>query len=508
MMEDKSSELPRGWASTKTDEIISPTKNAIKRGPFGSAIKKAFFVEKGFKVYEQGNAIYNDFRRGNYYISKEKFEELAGFEVKPGEFIISCSGTIGKIALVPDNAERGIINQALLKIATDPRLISPKYFLNLFRSEGFQKKILSGTRGVAITNINSVKDLKTIAFALPPLPEQHRIVAKIEELFTKLDAGVEALKKVKAQLKRYRQAVLKYAFEGKLTQEWREANKDKLEPASILLERMKEKRKKKGGGKFKEFPPLDTAALPELPERWVWARLGVCSDLITKGESPNWQGFSYVDEGVPFIRSENVLWGSINFTDIAKIPEEFHKKLRRSQIQANDVLINLVGASIGRCCLVPINIKEANINQAVALIRVKESLRPTYLMNLLLSPNMQRVIHGSKVETARPNISLEDLNQLVISLSPPEEQEKIVEEIESRLSMADELEKVFEQSLKKSDRLRQSILKTAFEGKLVPQDPTDEPAEKLLERIKMDKAKIESEIKSRRKQANHTERPK
>src|SRR4030043_1222328 len=269
-MQDKSSELPKGWAWTKIDEIISPAKNAIKRGPFGSAIKKAFFVEKGFKVYEQGNAIYNDFRRGNYYISKEKLEELAGFEVKPGEFIISCSGTIGKIAIVPDNAERGIINQALLKIATDPRLISPKYFLNLFRSEGFQKKILGGTRGVAITNINSVKDLKTIAFALPPLPEQQRIVAKIEELFTKLDAGVEALKKVKNQLKRYPQAVLKYAFEGKLTQEWREANKDKLEPASALLKRIREERKKKVEGELKELPPVDIADLPELPEEWTW----------------------------------------------------------------------------------------------------------------------------------------------------------------------------------------------------------------------------------------------
>jgi type I restriction enzyme S subunit len=504
-MEDNSPKLPKGWAWTNINEIISPAKNAIKRGPFGSAIKKAFFVEKGFKVYEQGNAIYNDFRRGNYYLSKDKFEELASFEVKPGEFIISCSGTIGKIAQVPNNAERGIINQALLKMATDPRLISPKYFLNLFRSEGFQKKILGGTRGVAITNINSVKDLKTLAFALPPLPEQHRIVAKIDELFTKLDAGVEALKKVKAQLKRYRQAVLKYAFEGKLTQEWREANKDKLEPASVLLDRIKEERIKNAKGKIEDFPPLDNSDLAELPETWTWARLGVCSNLITKGESPNWQGFNYVDEGIPFIRSENVLWGKMDFSGIVKIPHEFHKKLKRSHIRASDVLINLVGASIGRCCIVPAIMKEANINQAVALIRAMEFLRPDYLMHLLLSPNIQNVIHGSKVETARPNISLKDLNQLAIPLSPPEEQEKVVEEIEGRFSRAEEIEKTILQGLKQSERLRQSILKTAFEGKLAPQEPTDEPAERLLERIKVEKSKRESETKSRRKKSNQME---
>ena len=116
--------------------------------------------------------------------------------------------------------------------------------------------------------------MRQIPIPLSPLPEQHRIVAKIEELFTRLDAGVEALKKIKAQLKRYRQAVLKYAFEGKLTQEWREANKGKIEPASVLLERIKEERKKEGKGKLKELPPIDTSDLPELPEGWVWTTVG------------------------------------------------------------------------------------------------------------------------------------------------------------------------------------------------------------------------------------------
>jgi type I restriction enzyme S subunit len=132
---------------------------------------------------------------------------------------------------------------------------------------------------------------------------------------------------------------------------------------------------------------------------------------------------------------------------------------------------------------------EANINQAVALVRVNEALIPSYLMNLLLSPRMQNEIQASKVETARPNISLEDLRLFTIPLPSPSEQQKIVEEIESRLSIANEVEKVAEQSFKQSGKLRQSILKKAFEGKLVPQDPTDEPAEKLLERIKAEKAK-------------------
>ena len=210
----------------------------------------------------------------------------------------------------------------------------------------------------------------------------------------------------------------------------------------------------------------------------------MCSNLITKGESPKWQGFEYVENGIPFIRSENVLWGHVDVSNVARIPEEFHKKLKRSRIVASDVLINLVGASIGRCGIVPSSIANANINQAVAIIRANDTLETPYLMHLLLSPQMQKTIHAGKVETARPNISLTDLNNLLIPLCSLAEQHKVVEEIERRLSISDEVEKVVEQSLKQAERLRQSILKRAFEGKLVLQDPNDEPADKLLERIK------------------------
>lgn len=502
-MEDKLSKLPKGWGLATINDLIG--ENGIFTD--GDWVETKDQDPRGnvrlIQLADIGDGFFRN--KSNRFLTYEKAIQLNCEFLKPKDLLIArMPDPLGRACIFPGDPKPAVTAVDVCIVRPSPRFADNNWLMYFINSIPFRSEIESLQSGSTRKRI-SRSNLAKLLLPLPPLPEQHRIVVKIEELFTKLDAGVEALKKVKAQLKRYRQAVLKYAFEGKLTQEWREANKDKLEPASVLLERMNEERKKKGGGKFKEFPPLDTADLPELPERWVWARLGVCSDLITKGESPNWQGFSYVDEGVPFIRSENVLWGSINFTDMAKIPEKFHKKLRRSQIQANDVLINLVGASIGRCCLVPLNIKEANINQAVALIRVKEFLRSTYLMNLLLSPNMQRVIHGSKVETARPNISLEDLNQLVIPLSPPEEQEKIVEEIENRLSMADELVKVFEQGLKKSDRLRQSILKTAFEGKLVPQDPTDEPADKLLERIKAEKAKKESGTKDRRKESNQME---
>ena len=109
-------ELPEGWEYVKLTDIVGKEKTSIKRGPFGSALKKAFFVDSGYKVYEQKNAIKDDFSLGEYYITEEKFNELKGFEVKGGDIIISCSGTIGKISVAPMNIKQGIINQALLKL--------------------------------------------------------------------------------------------------------------------------------------------------------------------------------------------------------------------------------------------------------------------------------------------------------------------------------------------------------------------------------------------------------
>src|SRR5690606_32052738 len=142
------SNLPPHWSWVKLGDVV----DNFKRGPFGSAIKKSFFVSKGYKVYEQKNAIYHTYELGNYFINEEKFQELNDFEVNPGDFIVSCSGTIGKIYRLPSNAPRGIINQALLRIRLKEQIIAEKYFIELFKSFWFQKKILVETRGSAMLN--------------------------------------------------------------------------------------------------------------------------------------------------------------------------------------------------------------------------------------------------------------------------------------------------------------------------------------------------------------------
>lgn len=200
----------------KLDDIKSSEKHSIKRGPFGGSLKKEIFVPQGYKVYEQKNAINNDFEIGKYFISAEKFQEMAVFKVKPGDFIISCSGTIGRIARVPEGAQEGIINQALLKIQINESVILPRYFQYLFKSDVIQKRLTKISRGVAIKNVPSVKDLKNLELSIPVIKEQIRIVDEIESRFSVIDKVEEVVDSTLLKADRLRKSILKSAFEGKL----------------------------------------------------------------------------------------------------------------------------------------------------------------------------------------------------------------------------------------------------------------------------------------------------
>ncbi|CDI58522.1 restriction endonuclease subunit S [Lactobacillus helveticus] len=177
-------EYPKNWAVARLKEICEKNNAAIKRGPFGSSITKSMFVPKGkdtFKIYEQGNAIRKDINYGSYYITKDKFESLRAFEVKPGDIIISCAGTIGETFIIPSKMEPGIINQALLKLTLDTSIIDKYFFLLEFKSISSQLKLHA--KGSAIKNLASLKYLKNkISFPVPPLEEQKRIVKNVEKI--------------------------------------------------------------------------------------------------------------------------------------------------------------------------------------------------------------------------------------------------------------------------------------------------------------------------------------
>jgi type I restriction enzyme S subunit len=196
--------------------LVKNEKHAFKRGPFGSSLRKEFFVPRGVKVYEQKNVIRNDFQIGNYFIDEQKFEQLKGFQVEPSDVLITCSGTIGKVAVVPKDAQKGIINQALLKLTLDNNKILNEFFLIIFQSPATMEEINKLTPGSAMKNVASMKHLKKILFPLPPLDKQRRIVAYLDALQSKVDTLKRLQEETQKELDALLPSILDKAFKGEL----------------------------------------------------------------------------------------------------------------------------------------------------------------------------------------------------------------------------------------------------------------------------------------------------
>ena len=184
-------------------EIAKNSKYSIKRGPFGGSLKKEEFVEKGYLVYEQKHVIQNDFQYEKYYISEKKYKEMEMFKVEPGDLLISCSGTLGKIAEVPENAKEGIINQALLKVSLNPQIMNNIYFITLFRNEQIQNLLFGCSRGSGISNFPSMTEIKKLKFLCPPIEKQKQfqyMVGNIEKSEESLKNNLKEMEKIQESL--------------------------------------------------------------------------------------------------------------------------------------------------------------------------------------------------------------------------------------------------------------------------------------------------------------------
>lgn len=232
--------IPR-FTNVAWEKILRDEPGSFKRGPFGSTLRKSMFVDKGYKVYEQYCPINDDCSYVRYYISAEKFEEMKDFEVKGGDFLIGCSGSLGRITQVPKDSEPGIINQALLRVRINEDIYSNGFFKYVFRSPLFQNNIIENSTGSAIPNMKGVKALKQMLIPLPHMLEQTEIVRRVEQLFAfadKMEAQVNAAQEKVSQLT---QSILAKAFRGELTAQWREEHPELISgenSAQALLERI------------------------------------------------------------------------------------------------------------------------------------------------------------------------------------------------------------------------------------------------------------------------------
>jgi type I restriction enzyme S subunit len=207
----------------------------------------------------------------------------------------------------------------------------------------------------------------------------------------------------------------------------------------------------------------------------------------------------YVDEGIPFIRSQNVHSDGLHLEDIAHITLQKHAAMKRTQIRPNDVLLNITGASIGRSTYIPEGFSEANVNQHVCIIRTGWWMVPAYLSYFLNSPYGQDQIYATQSGVTREALNYTQVRSLQVPLAPLREQQRLVAKIEEFFSLAYKAEAAVKKAREKVQKIEQSVLAKAFRGELVPQDPSDEPASILLQRIKVDTEKMQIRARKRKR---------
>jgi type I restriction enzyme S subunit len=347
--------------------------------------------------------------------------------------------------------------------------------------------------------------LAEVPFPLAPSSEQERIVAAIEQQLSRVDAGVALFRQAQKKLKQYRASVLKSAVEGTLTAEWRAEHPD-LEPASELLKRiLKERRAKweeeqraKGRDPQKmhyvEPAKPDVSGLQGLPEGWCWATLEQISDenraitygVVKLGDS--------VPGGIPTLRSSNIRHLRLDTDEIKSISPEIANSYKRTFLQGGEILVTVRG-TLGGVISVPEKLSGYNISREVAMIACVLPSLSRCLAIFIASPPMQNWLQRHTKGITYVGINIETLKNVPFSLAPLAEQEQIVSLVEERLSLANALEKAIGNGLKRAERERQSILHQAFTGQLVPQNPDDEPASVLLERIRKERSEREKQAK-------------
>jgi type I restriction enzyme S subunit len=355
-------------------------------------------------------------------------------------------------------------------------------FLNYFlKSIEFKNALKEQVPGGIKTEIKP-KHLLPLEVIIPTDIKDQRAVVKIlqnrnsnvSELSTELTHQLSLVKKLRQQL-------LQDAVQGKLTAEFRSSHPELVEgsnSASELLKKIKAERLRHAElvsaskGKTpkqvrgdKTLPPIKPEDIPfEIPENWMWCRLGEICNTITKGSSPNWQGVQYVEEGkgILYITSKNVDSFTINLTKATFVEEKFNEIEPRSILKKGDILTNIVGASIGRTALFNLDVV-ANINQAVCILRIEHDyIYKDYLLNFMNSDLVLKMMSDSQFAPGRANLSMSNIASFTIPLPPLSEQNLIVQKLEQLMQMCNELEESIKQSTAQNEKLLQQVLREAL----------------------------------------------
>jgi len=480
------SELPKGWiyiAIADIGEVVTGSTPPTKE-------KDRFY---------NGNIPFvkpPDLEAGNYLFSaKETLSYEGALRARllpPNSILVNCIGNIGKVAF---SHVACCTNQQVNSIIPNLLLVEPKFVYWSILSPIFQSLLQSNSSATTVSIINKGR-FSALEIPLSPLKEQHRIVAKLDRLFARSRRAREELDRIPKLCDRYKQAVLAAAFRGDLTADWREQNLI-TEPASRFLKNLLEKRRylleqsvsQKSEGqtptpsnekrrRYKEPVDFREERLFDLPKTWMFVSADQISLQITDGEHVQ---PPYQSEGVPMLSAKHVRDGYVDISDIKFISkDDFEKAASRCAPENGDVLIVSVGATTGRAAIV-FDCPPFAIVRSVLLM--KPLISSKFIYYWISSPFCQDWISKASGASAQPHFYINDNKRMPIPLPPETEAQEIVQRIEKLFKVIDLMGQEYQKASKLCNRLEQATLAKAFRGELVPQDPNDEPAAALLERL-------------------------
>ena len=450
-------------------------------------------------------------KNGAKSISRVGLANSSAKVMPAGSVHFSSRAPIGYVVI---SSEQLATNQGFKSLVLAPGISNEFVYYYLIASREYARKRASGTTFLELSG----RAFGSLPIPLAPTVMQHRIVTKIEELFSELDEGIESLKIARAQLATYRQAVLKHAFEGKLTAQWREENKDKLEKPEQLLARIKQERaalyerqlkewradanKWEGCGKqgkkpskpkkLAHIPPLASEhvlALPKLPEGWSWFSLSAIAGNIQIGPFGSLlHKADYLVGGTPLVNPSHILCQRIKPDRTLTVGADKLNQLGKYVMHENDIIIGRRG-EMGRCAVVTAAEAGWLCGTGSLFVRLLSSMNPHFYSWVLGSQRVKNFLAVSSIGTTMRNLNEGILHRVPVSVCSRHEQDEVFREIERQYSTLDHIETAIDSEITKSASLRQSILKKAFAGQLVAQDPNDEPASILLNRIKAEREK-------------------
>lgn len=408
----------KNWEKKKLGDVCS-----FVRGPFGGSLKKNIFKPRGYAVYEQQHAIYDQFDDIRYFIDENKFNEMKRFELNSGDLIMSCSGTMGKIAIVPENIKKGIINQALLKLSPSKKVST--VFLKLWmQSESFQDSLREYSGGAAIQNVASVAILKQIQIPLPPLNVQQRIVAILDEVFiaiAKAKANAEHnLKNAKELFESYLQGV----FEKK-GEDWEERTLGDSKLLEII-----------DGDRGKNYPTQK----------------------------------DFLDDGYClFLNTKNVRKDGFEFRRTMFINEAKDKAMGKGKLKRNDVVMTTRG-TIGNLGVFNDEVEFDNIriNSGMLIFRPNlKQITSEYLFEILRSGVIKEQIRNHVTGAAQPQLPIKTLVNFVFPVPKSlKAQQDIVQKLSILSIETKKLESIYQAKINNIDELKKSVLQKAFSGEL------------------------------------------